>query len=153
MYNIINFVLDHKNHLTLWQSGDVDCFLMQEGTLVYGTTLEELYAKVPDDCLIEKSVIHQYCDDLMINGIDCKNCLDFWNCISDLAACLFLPFSGDEENGIIQRVYRKLFYGCHFEEYPQGEPEEYLPWIQEESECLAKVIEEGKEMLKTQWKK
>lgn len=142
VYNSMDFILDHEHHYILWHGGDVDRFLLRNGNLVYASTLDELKQQVKDECLVEDFVICHDCDRLHEDPMDCHALLDYWNCMSDLAATLLLPFTGDNDTGIIQQVYVKLYQGS----YDAMEVE----WSLEEKDCLQKIIEEGKEMLKKQ---
>lgn len=149
-YNIIDFVIDHKNHYTLWSDDDTGGFLLQEGKLVYGYTQEELKLRVNDICM-EDFVIYQYCDEFDDNTIDCHAILEFWNCMSDLTTCLQIPFLGDVEDEHIQHIYRKLFYGCQFDEYQEDVSSASSSWSEKELNCLRAVVEAGKEILRKQW--
>lgn len=143
VYNSMDFIFDHEHHYILWHGGHVNRFLVHNGSLVYGSTLDELKRKVKDECLVEDFVIYHHCDRLYVDTIDCHAFLDYWNCMSDLAASLLLPFTGDRDTGIIQQVYVKLYRGS----YDAMEVE----WSLEEKNCLQKIIEEGKRMLMKQF--
>lgn len=145
VYNIMDFVLEHQNHYTLWYYDDRGGFLVNDGRLVFTSTLEDI-RKIPQkNDKIEAFVLYQYCDDLMVDQVDCHKVLEFWNCMSDMADRLSIPFTGDREEGMIQQVYEKLYHGC-YDAVDVG-------WSLEERECLLGVIREGKRMLKDQFSK
>ena len=152
-YWLVEFRILQKNYYTFWYTDDIDGFLLDNnGYLKSFPTKEEaiFFAKEEGFCLDTRSVLcisSGILRNINIRRIRCNLYLNYWNILSDVAHSINCQFLGDNrENGTVQYIYEKLFYGCNIF-VKQGE-EHYRPkWSKKERRWIAKVIKNGFKIL------
>jgi len=74
--------------------------------------------------------------------LDCKEIVEKWNIISDLALTAGLEFSGEDKR--YNAIYDKLFFGCNL---PTMKHHSYTPeWSAEEIAEINRILAEGAEL-------
>lgn len=164
LYGLVQFkfIQDQcKEYYTFWYTDDIDGFVTdQDGKIKSFSTKREAMAFAKEK---EFSLYAGTCEYIIapsiyrkknLKNIDCKRYLNYWNIFSDVAHSVNHQFLGDNREGIIQRIYEKLFYGCNL--LVRDDEKHYVPkWSKKERRWIAKVMKDGirilAEGLNTSW--
>lgn len=156
-YYPLIFIVRNNEYYCIWCSAEKDGFVKEDNKLIFFESIEKLniYAKSINIVLQQSHT--NFCIDiamewLKITGkknVDSKYFLDFWNIIADLANTFGGEFYGNSNEGIINDLYNKLFYGNNIPAL-KGDGEEFTPeWREEELQYLTNVIDDGIRVLKS----
>lgn len=150
IYYPVVFRLKDKEYYCLWYSEDDDGFYKEDSELKCFENKEQMFhfAKIKnivvegDVTLIEMDIALNWLES-KDNNINCKYFLNFWNIFSDLANTFDEKFYGSKKNGVVNKLYDKLFYGNNLSPM-KGEGEEYNPILKSvEIVELSNVINDG----------
>ncbi len=122
-------IFDYKKnkYYTIWETNDVDRFLLRNGNILFFNKKEELNEFcIENNIVIENSVLYNF------DKIDANNCSDYlnkWNIIDDLSKSVGMKFIGDC-NGYTN-LYSKFVYGSNIPSLNTSE-EKYVPSFSKE---------------------
>lgn len=155
-YDLVPFKIvmdEYKEYYTFWYTDDIDGFLLdRDGKLKSFPTKKEAIAFAKEEklmfrpCAVEFFIAPSIYRKKNLRKIDCVRYLDCWNIFSDAAHSINCEFLGDHREGVIQRIYEKLFYGCNL--LVKEDEEHYIPkWSKKERRWIAKVMKDGIKIL------
>lgn len=149
-YFHFTFLINVHEYHCIWYTSEKDGFLTECNKLNYFTSIEKLQQFIEgnniilneDHAVLSIDEAKKWLDEKE-KVINCNYFLNFWNCISDLAYSMGEKFYGDQDKGILNKIYNKLFYGNNLPAItPKGK--KFFPeWNDEEIREITKVIKDG----------
>lgn len=133
---LTKLIYKNTNCFLIWYSDDQDGFLLFQQKLLMFQNYNDVKAFVKEQgiCLedemavIDLSKIDEYMNNTDLSE-NCRELINIWNFLGDLANSSGEDFIGDHEEGLVIDIYHKLFYGSNLEVLKN---EEYHPILNDE---------------------
>ena len=150
-YYIINIVYKDESHYCIWTSDEEDKILTENRRIIRYAVLDDLYIYADKhNILFNNNEIMCYNFDninnwcvLDDNYVDCREVLNIWNILSDIARGLETTYIGDCNEGDIDILYEKLFYGNNLPSINYSEKVYKPVWSKNEIQKLKSILING----------